>query len=129
MVKRFEESAARLRVVGSEAEESLARAVFESMLDGWRCQRLARNLAETSIEGGARIVRRFGKSVGSYPWQWTPADLERFMAELRREQGLVHTTVRNYALTIAAFQAFVCDPAYGFDRICLERFGTHPVQI
>jgi site-specific recombinase XerD len=129
MAKRWEEGAARLRVVGPEAEEALARAVFESMLDGWRSQRLARNLAETTVDAGARIVRRFARSVGSYPWQWTPADLERFMAELRREDGLVHTTVRNYALTIAAFQAFVCDPAYGFDRTCLDRFGTHAVQI
>jgi integrase/recombinase XerC len=31
----------------------------------------------------ADAVRRFARFVGSYPWQWTPADVEEWTAELR----------------------------------------------
>lgn len=28
-----------------------------------------------------------------------------------------------------SFLTYACDPAYGWDRACLERFGSHPIQI
>jgi integrase/recombinase XerC len=75
--------AARLRVVGESFEVSPEHGVFEEMVDGWRAQRLARNLAVATVESGARVVRRFCDEVGRYPWQWTPADLENWVAVSR----------------------------------------------
>jgi len=119
----------RLRVVGDELAPSGDEAVFCSMIDGWRAQRLSRNLAVATVENDARVVRRFCDHVGSYPWRWTPSDLERFMSELRSTGGLARSTVRGYGLVIGSFLAYVCDPAYGFSDLCLGAFGTHPVQI
>lgn len=121
--------ASRLRLVGTEEEPSAEEAVFVSMVDGWRAQRLSRNLAVATVENDARVVRRFREHVDSYPWQWSPSHLEAFMSELRSSAGLARSTVRGYGLTIGSFLSYVCDPAYGFAELCLERFGSHPVQI
>jgi hypothetical protein len=126
-MERF--GAAHLRVVGEAAEESPEHCVFEAMLDGWRTQRLSRNLAFGTVESGTRVLRRFQEQVGRYPWQWLPSDLENWLADLRSGEGRANSTVRSYGLTIAAFLTYACDPAYGWDALCLERFGTHPVQI
>ncbi|HAM00763.1 MAG TPA: integrase [Acidimicrobiaceae bacterium] len=128
MVKQFEQRA-RLRVVGEEPEDSPEAALFEEMVDGWRAQRLARNLSFATVDSGARVVRRFQKATGTYPWCWSPSDLEHFMAVLRSDEGLAHSTVRNYGLLIGGFLSYVCDPVYGWDTVCLEHFGTHPIQI
>lgn len=121
--------AARLRVVGESVEVSLEHGVFEEMVDGWRAQRLARNLAFATVENGARVLRRFQDEVGTYPWQWSPADLENWVAGLRTREGRANSTIRSYGLTIGAFLDYVCDPAYGWDSVCLGLFGTHAVQI
>ncbi len=121
--------AARLRVVGEDAEVSPEHAVFEAMLDGWRTQRLSRNLAFGTVESGARVLRRFQDEVGRYPWQWSPEDLENWVAGLRAGEGRANSTIRSYGLTVSAFLDYVCDPAYSWDTLCLQRFGTHAVQI
>jgi integrase/recombinase XerC len=121
--------AVQLRVVGEDVEESPENSVFESMLDGWRAQRLSRNLAFATVESGSRVLRRFQDAVGLYPWQWSAADLENWVAALRSGEGRANSTVRNYGLTVAMFLTYARDPAYGWQAVCLERFGTHPVQI
>jgi integrase/recombinase XerC len=120
---------ARLRVVAEAWEVSPQHQTFESMLDGWRTQRLSRNLSGGTVEAGARVVRRFQDETGTYPWEWSPSDLETFMAGLRSREGLAHSTVRNYGLLIGGFCEYVCNPAYGWADHCLDRFGSHPTQI
>lgn len=44
--------------------------VFQAMLDGWRNQQLARNLAFSTIATKERLVRRFRAYTGADPWQW-----------------------------------------------------------
>jgi site-specific recombinase XerD len=122
-------AAARLRVVGEDSEASPEYCVFEAMLDGWRAQRLSRNLAFVTVENGARVLRRFQEAVGGFPWQWSPADLEGWVAGLRTGEGRANSTIRSYGLTVGSFLDYVCDPAYGWDELCLERFGNHAVQI
>lgn len=46
--------------------------VVAAMLDGWRNQLLARNLARSTFESRLRAVRQFGKHCGTYPWLWSP---------------------------------------------------------
>lgn len=43
---------AGLHLVGGARLLHPREQVFEAMLEGWRNQRLARNLAETSVDGG-----------------------------------------------------------------------------
>ncbi len=124
-----ERGSARLSVVDGAVEDTPEHAVFEAMLDGWRTQRLSRNLAFSTVESGARIVRRFRVETGAYPWHWSPADLERFLGGLRQRDALARSTVRNYGLMIGGFLDYVCDPVYGWNALCLERFGTHPTQV
>jgi site-specific recombinase XerD len=116
----------RLRLVpGASPEER----VFGEMVDGWKTQRLSRNLAYGTVVSGARIVERFSADVGAYPWQWSPADLESWLAGMRLHEGLAHSTLRSYGLCVAAFLEYACNPAYGWGAVCMESFGNHPVQI
>jgi hypothetical protein len=110
----------RLRVVGGEAESSPEQSTFEAMIDGWRAQRLARNLALATVESGSRVVQRFAEATGSFPWEWSPADLEGWTAALRAGNVLARSTVRTYGLTIAGLLDYVCDPAYGAHGAALQ---------
>lgn len=74
-------------------------------------------------------MSRFQGHSGVYPWQWTPAHLEEWTADLRSVRGLAHSTVRVYQQTLRLFLAYVCDGVYGWDIECQQRFGSHPVQI
>ncbi|HEX4218436.1 MAG TPA: site-specific integrase [Acidimicrobiales bacterium] len=122
------EALVRLQVVDGERSFSPENEMFEALLDGWRTQQLSRNLSFGTINGGAGVVRRFRDHAGSFPWDWAPADLERWAATLRMASR-AHSTVRSYEVSVRLFLAYVCDPANGWDRACLERFGSHPVQI
>ena len=48
---------------------------------------------------------------------------------LRRGGARAHSTLRNYQNTIALFCDYLVDPRYEWAKECLERFGTHAVQI
>ena len=106
-----------------------AAAAFEEMLLGWRRQQLARNLAPSTIETGARVLRRFARATQQFPWAWTPATLEAWVGDLREQRGVTRSTVRAYELCVRSFLAYVCDPAYGFVESCERRFGDIPVQV
>ncbi len=123
------ERTTRLEVVGGGLATDAAGEILEAMLDGWRAQQLSRNLSFATISAGERVVRRFAQHSGGYPWGWSPADLERWVGDLRTRDGRARSTVRAYELSVGAFLAYVCDPAYGWAQRCLDRFGRHPVQI
>jgi integrase/recombinase XerC len=119
---------ARLHVVGGEPLEALEHEMFSALLDGWRSQQLSRNLSFVTIDNNARIVRRFQDHSGSFPWRWTPAEFEAWVADLRQAKRAL-STVRSYELSVRSFLTYVCDPLYGWTGACLDRFGTHPTQI
>lgn len=118
----------RLQAVPA-SEDAIEARVFEEMLDGWRDQQLSRRLEPATIAAGARVVRRFQQDVGGYPWRWTAAEFECWIAALRTERGRARSTVRAYQLSVRSLLGYVCDPAYGWAERCLSLFGTHPVQI
>jgi site-specific recombinase XerD len=103
--------------------------VFQAMLDGWRNQQLARNLARSTVEGREATVRAFAAYVSAYPWAWSPAMVDEWLGDLRSLRDLKRTTIRSYSEAVRAFCSFVTDPLYEWAGACEERFGTHPVQV
>ena len=104
-----------------------AEAMFAAMLTGWDRQQASRLLATSTRKQRTDAVRRFARFVGSYPWQWTPADVEEWTAELHG--GRAHSTIRGYQNELALFCSFITDARYGWADRCEQEFGTHPVQI
>src|SRR6266542_4092565 len=72
--------------------------VFQAMLDGWRNQQLARNLAFSTIAHRRRPV-----AVDA------PADLEEFSTELRAIKGASHSTLLAYQNALRLFMAYLTD--------------------
>lgn len=126
----------RLTVVGSaqgvlpvgvsllQPEES----VLDAMLSGWAQQQTSRLLAGPTIEQRALVVRRFVAFTNDYPWRWGATDVEEWTAAMVA-RGLSHSTVRNYQQAVAVFCGYLTDRRYGWDEVCEQRFGSHPVQV
>ena len=108
-----------------DAPFSPGPALFEEMLAGWRRQQQARSLTGPLIEGRVRLVRRFREFTGAWPWQWTPAQVEEWIAA----GGWAHSTIRSYEGALAAFLDYACDPRYGWASECEQRMGVRPVQV
>ena len=96
------------------------------MLDGWRAQQLARNLAFGTIYKRLNSVRAFARHADAFPWSWRSQMIDEWLADLR---GGRRATVRNYAASVAAFCDYLTNPAYDWVSECERRFGSHPVQV
>ncbi|MEV8183959.1 site-specific integrase [Specibacter sp. NPDC078692] len=125
----FAPGAPSLHLIGDLPLLRPEEQVFTAMLDGWRNQQLARNLAFSTIEGREKAVRAFALHADAFPWAWTPLMVDEWMGDLRSVRNLHHSTLRTYQGTIRSFCGFVTDPGYGWATICQDRFGTHPIQV
>jgi site-specific recombinase XerD len=107
-----------------------ASAVFEAMKEGWARQQSARFLRPSTINPRVRMIERFEEFSGQYPWQWTPADGEAFIAHLRSgTKPIQMSTARTYEITIELFMEYVLDSRYGWVQTCAERFGEVPQMV
>jgi integrase/recombinase XerC len=100
-------------------------ALLEEMLAGWRRQQQARRLSARLIGERERLIRQFAAFTGCWPWQWTAAQAESWLAS----GGWAHSTVRSYQGALALFLEYVCDPRYGWVAECEQRAGAVPVQV
>ena len=64
--------AAGLHLAGGVSLLRPDQQVFDAMLQGWRAQQVARNLAFSTIDGRARTVMAFAAHADAFPWAWTP---------------------------------------------------------
>jgi integrase/recombinase XerC len=103
--------------------------VLDAMMDGWRQQQLARNLARSTIESRKNQVRAFVEHVNAYPWQWTAAMADEWCADLRTVHHLKRSSLRTYQRALKLFCHYLTDPAYEWATECEQRFGTHPTQV
>jgi integrase/recombinase XerC len=103
-------------------------AVLDAMLAGWVSQQRSRLLSAGTVEQRELQVRRFVAFTNDYPWRWTAADVEEWSADMV-SRGLAHSTVRGYQNAVALFLGYATDRRYGWDQVCEQRFGTHPVQV
>jgi integrase/recombinase XerC len=85
-------------------------------------------LSAHTVEQRALQVRRFVAFTNDYPWRWTPADVEEWSSDMVG-RGLAYSTVRGYQNAAALFLGYVTASCYGWDEVCQQRFGTHPVQV
>ena len=107
------------------APVSPGAALVEEMLAGWRCQRQARRLTAGLIGERERVVRQFAEFTSGWPWQWSAAQAEAWVAS----GGWAHSTVRSYQGALSLFLEYVCDPRYGWVSECEQRVGAVPVQV
>lgn len=116
-----------LALVAAEgtAPVSEGPALLEEMLAGWRRQQQARRLSGPLVDGRERIVRRFAEFTGCWPWQWTPAQADSWLAS----GGWAHSTARAYQGALALFLGYACDPRYGWVAECVQRAGAAPAQV
>ncbi len=119
----------RVYLVGSVQLLHPEQQTFDEMLDGWRNQQLCRNLKFDTIDQRMRYVRRFMDHVNEFPWLWTSAHVEEYFGDLRSIRHLSHSTLRSYQSALRHFSSYVSNPDYGWDRVCEQRFGTHPSQV
>ncbi|WP_219995651.1 hypothetical protein ACQ9ZG_32555 [Streptomyces araujoniae] len=63
-----------------------ASAVFEAMKEWWARQQTSRSLQAKTIAPRLRLVDRLWEFSGLYPWQWTSAEGEAFIAHLRSQR-------------------------------------------
>jgi hypothetical protein len=66
------------------------------LLDGWRNQQLAWNLAFRTIEGRERAVRAFAAHADAFPWWWTPQLADEWCTGLRAVRGVRRWALRSY---------------------------------
>jgi integrase/recombinase XerD len=119
----------RVHVVGSVPLLHPEAQTVEEMLEGWRNQQMCRNLGHDTIAGRVRLVERFVEHTNEFPWMWTPALVEEFFGDLRSVKRCKQSTVRRYQNALRLFCSYVSVPDYGWDRVCEQRFGTHPAQV
>lgn len=122
---------ARLVLADNVVHLDPAPAVFDAMLEGWRRQQSARFLKNsTTITPRLRLIRRMWEFTGLYPWQWTPADGEAFIDDMRGgESPIVVSTARTYEVAISLFFEYLLDSRYGWVQVCEEWFGDSPQQL
>ena len=107
------------------APVSPGAALLEEMLAGWRRQQQARRLSARLIGERERLVRQFAAFTGCWPWQWTAAQAESWIAS----GGWAHSTIRSYQGALVLFLEYAGDPRYGWVAECEQRAGAVPVQV
>ncbi len=68
-----------LHLIGGLPLRRPEEQVFTAMLDGWRNQQLARNLAFSTIEGREKAVRAFTRHSDAFPWTWAPQKVDEWL--------------------------------------------------
>ena len=99
------------------------------MLQGWRNQQLARNLAFATINSREAEIRRFVAQCGEYPWRWSVQMVDDWLGDQRSVRHLRQSTIRAKAVTVRLFCEYLTDPGYGWPDECWARFETHPTQV
>ena len=85
------------------APDDLAERPFVEMLEGWRNQQLARNLAFATIGAREAEVRRLVAEAGEYPWRWSPQLVDEWLGDQRAVRHLRQSTIRSKAVTLRLF--------------------------
>jgi integrase/recombinase XerC len=103
-------------------------ALFEKVLEGWRFQQSARNLAPRTKHIREVLVRRMVRELECWPWEWRPLQLEEWFDDLAI-RGMRRSTRRGYQVTLRLFLDYLTDSRYPWSAICARELGKPPVQV
>lgn len=121
---------ARLVLASDVRHLNEPQAVFSAMLTGWQRQLRSRSLSNQTVDGRISLIRRFNEFAGSYPWAWTPGDMEDFTLSLMSgPKKAAPSTIRGYHLMIRMFCDYLLDGRYGWVEECQKRFDQFPSQV
>jgi hypothetical protein len=105
-------------------------AVFDAMLEGWRCQQLARFFKPKTIGANLQAAYAFREHADCWPWQWRAEHADEYFSDLLcRPRGLRPATVRGYQLRLKSLLGYLVDQRYPWTAICRHEFDAVPVQI
>lgn len=129
-MSRTPHGSASLYLAGGVSFLNAPEAVFEAMLEGWQMQQVGgRRLKQDSVKRALGVVRRFEAYAGKKPWEWSAGDLDEWMTLLVSQRRVEASTIRSYQGAVRLFCEYICSRHYGWVDECMERFGTHPVQV
>src|SRR4029453_7121470 len=98
------------------------------MAGGRRCLPVASRRTPSSSAASCWSV--FSGSRVNFPWQWRPAEIDDFLADLRSgEKPISLKTLRSYSNAVAMFCSYLTHPGYGWGEFCERTFGDIPSQI
>lgn len=122
--------AARLTLASGVGFLNPAATVLDAMLEGWANQQRARFLKDETVRRRARTVRRLVEFSDQYPWEWTAAEIEAFVAaQTVGAEAITASTARSCTGNLRLFLEYAEDPRYGWQAACIERFGQAPRQL
>lgn len=106
-----------------------AEAVFESTLLGFREHQKARNLQDTTVNGRESVIRQVQAVADAYPWEptWNAALFDRWMSLCA--PGNTSGTLGSKARVLRLYLEYLTNPAYQWQEVCLNLFGTFPAQV
>lgn len=103
-------------------------AFLEDVLTGWRRAQLAQGTSSGTIHRRYAIVLRMADFVGTFPWQWTPADADDFFGHLRGVLNRAHSTVRAYQTDVKLFLDYATNPAYDWMSTAADSLAPSSVK-
>lgn len=106
------------------AEEDL----WHEMLAGYVANRKAAGRDPDGIARFVRDLRNFAQWVGTYPWDWTTADVDQWSAAMV-DEGLAKATIRKRQGIVRRFCEYLTNPLYNWHAECSERFGKSVSQV
>ena len=99
-------------------------AVFRLMIQGFRNQLKSRRLKHKTTVERLQHIEAFHRFLEfRYPWQWTAALWDEFMASLV-DRRLALGTIRAYQGDLHQFVSYIRNAEYGWPEECRRRFGA-----
>lgn len=120
----MDDSMGRLVYLPAGASGPDPEAFLEDVLTCWRRAQLAQGTSAETIRRRQAQVLRMTDFVGTFPWQWTPADADDFFGHLRGVLNRAHSTVRANQTDVKLFLDYATNPAYDWNEHCGRLFGT-----
>lgn len=98
------QGAARLELVPGVHLLHPEDAVLDAMMSSWARQQIGgRGLQAGTAAGRQRIVEQFRDFTNEYPWNWTAAHIDEWMADLVMQHDRAKSTLRTYQGAVSLF--------------------------
>jgi site-specific recombinase XerD len=97
-------------------------ALFDAMVDGYQTHRDARNVKFSVNDADASTLRRLRRELDLWPWDWRPAEWEKYQSQ-RMRQGRALSTRRSEQNVLDSFLRYLNSPDYGWSEKVFATVG------